>query len=327
MTTYPSTRIDVVVPVHGGWQHVSECLRSLARQTVPVTVIVVDDLSPDDTLTRVRAEFAGFEILANDVNRGFAASCNRGITHGSGEIVMLLNSDVVAEPDMAERILDAFDAAPQEGTGSVSPILLRADGAVDSFGITADRTVAGFVRYHGADPRAADPAAPPLLGPYGAAAAYRRAALDTVGLLDENIFMYGEELDLALRLRAAGWSALALAHVVGVHVGGASAGEQSRRQRYLSGFGRGYLLRVYGVLRGRHALQAVVIEVVVCLIRLATRADVASMTGRLRGWRAGRRVARRTVPSSGVDTAIGFRRALEMRRDSYWRTREERPRV
>ncbi|WP_374977438.1 glycosyltransferase family 2 protein [Microbacterium trichothecenolyticum] len=313
-------RLDIIVPVYGGWQLVEQCLQSLEAQTVPVRVTVVDDRSPDDTLRRVRERFGGFQVIANKVNRGFAASCNIGIRAGRAEFVLLLNSDVVAQADLAATILAAFDADDTARAGSVSPILLGPDGTVDSFGVTADDTVAGFVRFHGAQLNRVHNG-PALLGPYGAAAAYRRAALNGVGLLDENIFMYGEELDLALRLRAAGWGALEVAKVVGTHIGGASAGRESERQRYLSGFGRGYLLRVYGILRGRHAVRALVTEAAVTALRLLTRRDAASLRGRVDGWRKGRGVPRRPVPGRGIDSSIGFRQSLAMRKAGYWNRR------
>ena len=310
-------RLDIVVPVYGGWSHVEPCLASLEGQTIPVQVTVVDDCSPDDVLARVRERFGAFRIIANERNRGFAASCNIGMRAGDAEFVLLLNSDVIARDDLAEATLAAFDASDDPRTGSASPILLGSDGTVDSFGITADVTGAGFVRFHGAALEDAVDG-PTLLGPYGAAAAYRRAALDDVGLLDENIFMYGEELDLALRLRASGWRALAVPSVVGTHIGGATAGRESQRQRYLSGFGRGYLLRVYGVLTGRHSLRALATEGAVIAVRLLTRRDAASLRGRIDGWRKGRGVAKRAIPAPGVDESIGFRRSMAMRRPGYW---------
>lgn len=309
--------IDVVVPVHGGWPHVEKCLASLEEQTVPVRVIVVDDLSPDDTLHRIRERFGAFTIIANETNRGFAASCNAGIAAGHADVVMLLNSDVVALPEMAESVVAAFAGGPAR-LGSVAPLLLAPDGTVDSFGITADPTLAGFVRFHGADVAGVDAVDPRILGPYGAAAAYRRAALADSGLLDENIFMYGEELELALRLRAAGWDAIAVPFVAGTHIGGASAGRESVRQRYLSGFGRGYTLRVYGLLRTRRAARALLVEAVVTLARLVLRRDAASLRGRIAGWRAGAGVPTRAIPGEGLDEAIDLRRSLRMRSDDYW---------
>jgi GT2 family glycosyltransferase len=282
-----------------------------------VNVIIVDDKSPDDTLARMRERFGHHIILANEVNMGFAAACNVGLRAGCAEFAVLLNSDVEVEDCFAESVMAAFDAAG-ERTASVTPLLLAPDGTVDSFGITADCTGSGFVRFHGASMAVVSSDKPTLLGPYGAAAAYRRAALDEVGLLDENIFMYGEELDLAFRLRAAGWSAAAISQQLGVHIGAASAGHESARQRYLSGFGRGYLLRVYGILQSRHALRALAAEGIVILIRLMSRLDTDSLRGRWHGWAAGKAVSRRKLPPDGIDTRIGFVRSLRMRSSRYW---------
>ncbi|MBB2976348.1 GT2 family glycosyltransferase [Microbacterium endophyticum] len=320
MDAASSTRLDIVVPVHGGWSHVADCLAALETQTSRARIIVVDDLSPDDTLARIRERFPQFTIIANATNLGFAATCNVGMRSGSSEFVLLLNSDVVAVPSMVDQILDSFDSAAEDSLGSVASVLLAPDGTIDSFGITADVTGAGFVRFHGSQVHDIHAHVPPVLGPYGAAAAYRRAALEDVGLLDENIFMYGEELELALRLRTGGWGALAVPFIAGTHIGGASAGTESERQRYLSGFGRGYLLRVYGVLQGRHAARAIVTEAIVTGARLVLRRDLASLKGRLSGWRKGYRVPRRALPTSGLDTNIGFRLSLKMRSPDYWKS-------
>lgn len=315
----PRAGIDVVVPVYGGWSHVRECLLSLRKQTVPVSVFVVDDSSPDDTPERVQREFPEVTLLRNAANSGFATSCNNGIRAGHAPYVVLLNSDVVAAPEMAEEIIEAFENAPLRA-GSVSPILSDLDGGIDAFGTCADVTLAGYVRWHGA-PTVPDGIAddPINLGPYGALAAYRRAALDDAGLFDENFFMYGEELELSLRLAAGGWSSVALRRVLGSHVGGASAGVESARQRYLSGFGRAYTLRVYGVLRTRHAARALATELVVVTARLILRRDLDSLRGRLAGWRAAAGIPRRPRPRTGVDRRITFRRSLRMRGDAYWR--------
>ena len=309
--------VDVVVPVYGGWDHVEPCLRALTEQTVPANVIVVDDGSPDDTADRIARAFPHLTLLRNERNRGFAHTCNRGLAHGEAPYALLVNSDVIAEPTLVAQVLEAFESADAQ-VGSVAPLLLRPDGRVDSLGITADATAAGFVRFHGAEVERADPKTPDLLGPYGAAAAYRRRALGEVGLLDEGIFMYGEELDLAFRLRAAGWEPIGLGVPGGMHIGGASAGEGSPRQRYLAGFGRGYLLRAWGVLRTKRAVRALAVEAIVCLRRIVLHRDVKSLTGRVAGWRAAAREVRPEFPLGATDASIGILRSLRMRSGSYW---------
>lgn len=308
--------IDVVVPVYGKWDLTASCLRHLAAQTVAHRVVLVDDKSPDDTLERVRDDFPEVDVVALPVNGGFAAACNRGIAHGTGDIVVLLNNDVDAEPDMLEELVRPFgDLA----VGSVAALLLRPDGRVDSFGICADPTMAGFVRGHGAGLAESGTELPALLGPYGAAAAYRRTALEQVGGFDEGILMYGEELDLALRMRQAGWQAVAAPLARGVHVGGATSGKGSSRQRYLSGYGRGYLMRSYNVMTSRQAVRAFVTEATVCAAATLSFRDAEAVKGRIDGWRAARRADKRHG-KVGVDDGIGFARSLRMRQPRYWET-------
>lgn len=323
MTDAPD--IDIVIPVYGGWDFVRPCLAAATRQSVAARVIVVDDRSPDDTADRVAAEFPDVTLIRNDRNLGFARACNVGLSAGTAPLVMLVNSDVVLEPDAVERVLAAMTGgSASRRVGSGATLLLAPDGSVDSYGIVADVTGAGFVRFHGAEPAAADPVDPPVLGPYGAVAVYVRAALDEVGLFDTNIFMYGEELDLAFRLRAARWDCVAIEGPLGTHLGGASAGRESARQRRLSGFARGYLLRKYGVLRSRWALRALAVEVLVSAARLVLRRDILSLRGRWEGWRRGAASPRTALPLDAVDDSIDLRLAMRMRGDRYW---AERPRT
>ncbi|MBC7441246.1 MAG: glycosyltransferase family 2 protein [Ramlibacter sp.] len=305
--------VDVVVPTYGNWAITRSCLDHLAAQSIPHRVILVDDAGPDDTAERVRADFPNVHLIALATNSGFAAACNAGIRAGTADIVVLVNNDVDAGQRMLEHLVTALDA--DTTLGSAAPLLLRPDGTVDALGLCADVTMAGFVRLAGAPTSARENSR--LLGPYGAVAAYRRSALETVGLLDEGIFMYGEELDLALRMSAAGWGSVAVPESTGVHLGGATSGRGSATQRRRSGFGRGYLLRAWGVLRGRHALRAVVTEAIVCAGDLVLSRDLASMKGRLAGWRAGALAAPRPRSVPGVDTSIGFVHSMRLRLGSY----------
>jgi N-acetylglucosaminyl-diphospho-decaprenol L-rhamnosyltransferase len=305
--------VDVIVPVYGNWPVTRSCLDSLAAQTLPHRVIVVDDASPDDTLAQLEAGYPKVQVLTMERNSGFAAACNRGLRQATADVVVLVNNDVEAEATMLEKLIAPF-ADP--AVGSSSPLLLRPDGRIDAFGIAADVTLAGFLRWHGAELDAVASPDLQLLGPYGAVAAYRGRAIQEVGLLDEGIFMYGEELDLALRLSAAGWRPGAAPDARGVHLGGATAGRGSARQRERAGFGRGYLLRAYGVLHGRHGFRAFVTEFVVSVGDAILSRDTAAARGRLAGWRAGQAAAtrRRYVPD--LDRSIGFLASLRLRTGS-----------
>ena len=306
------------MPVFGNWSVTRSCLLSLQRQSIPHGVILVDDASTDDTVVRVRAEFPAVEVIEMSENSGFAKACNRGFAVATGAVVVLVNNDVLADEMMLEYLARAIEN--DASAGSAVPLLLAPDGTVDSYGITADVTLAGFVRFHGADADVVSSTTPTLLGPYGAVAAFRREALIEVGTFDESIIMYGEELELSLRLREAGWNSVAVPESKGVHVGGSTAGGDSARKRYLAGIGRGYTLNVYGVLVSKYFFRAFFTEFLICFRRLLVSHDTASFRGRIAGWRSGRGSTRKPRPSEGIDISISLRDSLSMRSASYWKS-------
>lgn len=310
--------IDVVVPTFDGWDLTRRCLVRLREQTAPHVVIVADNASTDGTPERVRAEFPEVRIVELERNLGFPAACNHGVAAGEGEVVVLLNNDVECPPDFLERLVSPF---ADERVGMVAGVLVR-PGAdeIDSVGLTADATLSGFARLDGRPLQEAASGRPVVTGPSGGAAAYRRSAWESAGGLDEQIFIYAEDLDLAFRLRVAGWSAAVAADAVAVHLGSVTMGLRSPWQRYQAGFSRGYLLRRYGVLRGSAAARALVTEAVVVVGDAVISRDVSAARGRLAGWRAARGLPRLPLPPpEAVDSAIGFRESLRLRRRAYSR--------
>src|SRR6266511_5862594 len=275
--------IDVIMPVHNRWDLTQSCLEHLRSQTVPHVAIVCDNGSTDGTPRRVRESFPETRVIELGANVGFPAACNRGAQAGAGEVVVLLNNDVECRSDFLERLVAPL--REDERLGSVAALLLKAgEEQIESFGLAVDPTLAGYPRLRGRPAAEAQGIQPVLAGPSGAAAAYRRRAWTDVGGLDEAVFSYGEDVDLALRLRAAGWPAAVAPDAVAVHVGSATAVTRSPRQRYHGGFARGYFLRRYGVLRGRYAPRAAVTESTVVLgDALVFSHDLAALRGRFAG--------------------------------------------
>jgi GT2 family glycosyltransferase len=318
MSRVPPT-IDVVIVAYNRYELTDSCLRHLAAQTIPHRVILVDNGSTDTSSSRVAQQWPDVQLLSLDGRRGFAEACNRGVAAGQGSIVVLINNDVDCEADFLERLVVPFEAEPQ--VGSVAALMLQPSGrTVDSLGLVADVTLACFPRFQGRAVTDQPAREPGLVGPAGAAAAYRRAAWEQVGGMDERIFAYMEDFDVALRLRAAGWRTVAAPDARGVHLGSASHGHRSASQRTHGGFGRGYVLRRYGVLRSRAGARALITEAIVVLGDLVISRDLAALSGRLAGWRAAGGVARLPPPpAEAVDTAIGFRESLALRRGVYGR--------
>ena len=308
--------IDVVIPTRNRLDLTESCLAHLEAQTVPHQVIVVDGGSTDGTPAQVRERWPDVRVELLGTSRGFAEACNRGVAAGTGDIVVLLNNDVDCRPDFLERLVAPFDADPR--AGAVAALMLQpGERTIDSMGLCADVTLGAFPRLQGLPVDRAGDVAPVLACPAGAAAAYRRRAWLEVGGLDEAIHAYMEDFDLGLRMRAAGWSVAGRSDAVGVHLGSATHGHRSARQRRLGGFSRGYLLRRYRVLHGRAGLRALLTEAVVSVGDIVISRDVAALRGRLAGWRAANQLPRRTAPAAAIDTGIGLRASLALRRGVY----------
>jgi GT2 family glycosyltransferase len=309
--------VDIVIPTSGRYDLTQNCLSHLARQTHPHTVIISDN-GGGEAAERVAREWPGVRLIRSADTLSFAAACNRGADAGGGEVVVLLNNDVYCRPDWLERLIAPLETEPR--TGSVACLLVQpGDRVIDSVGLCADRTLAGFPRMRGLPVARAGDVRPRLTGPAGAAAAYRRTAWDQAGGLDEAIFAYAEDLDLALRLRGAGWRSSAAPGAVGMHLGSATHGHRTAGQRLHAGFARGYLLHRYGILRSRQAMRAVTTEAAVVLGDAVLSRDLAALSGRVAGWRSASGLARRSAPPDALDPEIGIRDSLALRMNIYAR--------
>jgi len=304
--------IDVVVPAYNRYELTASCLRHLRAQTIGHHVIIVDNGSTDDTRARLRSEWPDVQVECFDENQSFPKACNRGVAAGSGDVIVLLSNDIDCRPDYLERLASPLG---DPTVGSVAALLLQRDGErIDGIGFMVDVTLAAFSRHQGLPAAAAGRDAPPLLGPGGGAAAYRRTAWEQVGGLDETLIFYMEDVDLAVRLRLAGWRAVAEPKAVGVHLRSGTLGASPAAQRRYGGFGRGFMLRRYGLLRGRTAARTLLTEAIVVLADTVMSRDLAALRGRIAGWRAARTRPRLGLPPrEAIDTSIGFRASLARR--------------
>lgn len=307
--------VDIVIPTSGRYSLTESCLAHLARQSRSHTVIVSDNGADGETAERIRDEWPAVRLIRSQDRLSFAAACNRGADAGASDVIVLLNNDVDCSVDWLEHLIAPLEA--DEQTGSVACLLVRPDGRIDSVGLCADCTLAGFPRLAGFPiSRATDPR-PRLVGPAGAAGAYRRAAWEQARGLDEAIFAYLEDLDLALRLRGAGWRASVAPDAIGVHLGSATHGHRSAWQRRHAGFARGYLLHRYGILRGSQAMRALATEVAVASGDTIFSRDFAAASGRIAGWRSASGLSGRSVPADVLDPEIGICDSLALRMKTY----------
>jgi GT2 family glycosyltransferase len=210
----PPREVVVAIVTYDSAAHIGGCLDSLASAALDpgtTSITVVDNASTDGTVELVRSRFPQVDLIVNERNLGFGGASNvaiRAALARGAERIFLLNPDTVVDPRF---LAEALAVASRPGRiGAVqSLVLLAPDGErVDSAGNELHFLGHGYCRGHGR-PRAQAPAEPcevPFAS--GAAVLLDGAALRDVGLFDETLFLYGEDLDLGWRLRRAGYSIL-----------------------------------------------------------------------------------------------------------------------
>jgi N-acetylglucosaminyl-diphospho-decaprenol L-rhamnosyltransferase len=235
MTT-AAPRVAIVIVTYNSARDIDRALRSLT-DLPPATaheILVVDNASTDDTVTRIRSSWSGVRLIASPSNLGFAAANNRGIRESSSELVLLLNPDTSVPAGAIDRLVAHLDARPD--VAIVGPRIVDAGGRAElSFGsmiapVTELRQkvlVVGNERGVGPIVTIVDRMTRRTRDVdwvSGACLLIRRADLEAAGLLDERFFLYTEDVDLCASVRMRGRTVLFAADVEIQHLRGRSAG-------------------------------------------------------------------------------------------------------
>jgi GT2 family glycosyltransferase len=214
------TRVAVNLVTFNSAGDIAACLKSLAGQTfLDFEIHIFDNASADDTL-KIIEPFDIAYLTRSPVNTGFCKAHNELARRFVSEYVLFLNPDTVLSVSFIEELVRALDAHPE--AASASGKLLRLDGkTIDSTGIVMLRGQRHLDR--GADQPDTGQYEKPeeIFGPSGAAAIYRRRALDDVAIggqyFDEDFFAYREDADLAWRCRLYGWTSIYVPSAVAQH--------------------------------------------------------------------------------------------------------------
>jgi len=229
--------VSVVIVSWNTCEILRDCLLSVVAQAGDVSceVIVVDNASSDDSVAMVRQEFPQVRLIENADNRGFAAANNQGMAVATGRYILLLNSDtIVLDQAMAKTVAFA-EARPDAAV--VGCRVLNADRTLQPtcfmypslFNMLLSSTYLYKVRprsrllgrermtwWRRDDVREVDVVT-------GCFMLVRRQAIEQVGILDEQFFMYAEETDWCYRFKKAGWKVLFTPEAEIVHLGGQSS--------------------------------------------------------------------------------------------------------
>lgn len=220
---------SAVVVNHNGLGYVEEAVQSLLDQDLPgLEVLVVDNASTDGSDAALERRFGDrVRVLRAARNLGFGAGNNLGIRETRGRHVLLLNNDAVATPSFAREMVAAADADPRIGMVAARVLDYARRDVIDTAGhlLYPDGLNRGRGRL---DPdRGQYDGCRTALFPSGAAALYRRAMLDEIGLFDESFFLYGDDAELGLRGRLAGWTCAFAPRAVAYHRYSRTAGPHS----------------------------------------------------------------------------------------------------
>lgn len=209
----------------------TQCLHSLSPPPpLSPEVFVVDNASTDGSPVMVRAQFPWVTLIENAENVGFARANNQALRQATGRYAVLLNSDTVVRPGALQTLVEFMGAHPE--AGACGPRLLNGDGSLQPSChplLTPGREFWRLLFLDRLWPRATYPQGRwdaqtprPVEVIKGACLMLRREALDQVGLLDEQYFMYTEEMDLCARLLQAGWRNYWVPEAQVIHYGEAS---------------------------------------------------------------------------------------------------------
>lgn len=301
----------VYIPNLNGAERLARTLASLEAQTIVPRIVVVDNGSSDESVAMMAERFPSVTAIELEENLGFGRALNLAIERVPGDPIVLLNNDVVCEAGFIEALLELAS----EGAEMVAGVLLQPDGSgkIDSAGVIADKTLMGF-DYLNDEPADAALRAPAPLGPTGGAGLYRRATFERVGGFDERIFLYYEDLDLALRLRALGAECRLAPRARVIHDYSQTLGARSSAKYERTGWSRGYMLRRYGVMR-RPALaaRALLCEGAICAGQALRERTLSGLHGRVAGWREGGGLPNRELTDLGL-AGLSVREALALRR-------------
>jgi GT2 family glycosyltransferase len=217
--------ISVIIVNWNGRKWLKQCLDSLLAQTYKAyEIILVDNASTDGSAGFVRKHYPNVKLIENDTNDGFAGGNNLGYKHVKGSYILLLNNDTAVEPDFLTEFLKAFDQIPNLGSVQSKLVLMKESSKLDVAG--SYWTSSTFLYHYGyGKDQSADKynRMLPFFSNKGAAMLISRAAIERVGLFDDDFWCYYEETDLCNRLWLAGYECWYFPQAVTFHAMGGTS--------------------------------------------------------------------------------------------------------
>lgn len=195
------------------------CLESLFAQSYrSYELILVDNDSADGSLEEIKATFGDrIKIIENSKNLGFAGGVNAGIRQAEGEYIALLNSDAEAEKHWLAEMVQGINQRDSIGMCACKIYLYGREGIIENTGELISRDGQNRCRGRLEKDEGQYDQSQDVLCPSGCAVLYRRRMLDDIGLFDEKMFAYGEDMEIGLRGLMMGYEAVYIASAIVYH--------------------------------------------------------------------------------------------------------------
>lgn len=226
--------VSVIIPNWNGKQFLEECLDSIEKQTFSsFEVIFVDNGSIDGSADWVEGRYPHWvRVIRNSENLGFAEGNNIGIRHARGKYIVFLNNDTVVAPGWLEELIKPAEKDPMIGMCASKVLSYDQPDVLEATGELLFRDGLNRARGHREVDRGQYDSDVEIFFPPGCGALYRKITLDEIGVFDKDFFAYGEDADLGLRARWAGWKCQYVPKSVVYHKGSGSTGRYSPFKAY-----------------------------------------------------------------------------------------------
>ncbi|MCX8015379.1 MAG: glycosyltransferase family 2 protein [candidate division WOR-3 bacterium] len=232
-------KLSIVIISFNTRPFILKCVNSILKNynNDEFEIIIVDNASQDDSISELQLYYNNIKLIKNINNVGYAKANNQAIKIAKGQYVLLLNPDTIVFPNTLTRVIDFMDNNPQVGVVSCKVILPngKIDPACHRGFPTPWASFCYFVGLEKLFPKNR------LFGRYhlgwlsldtiheidtpsGCFYMIRKSLVEEVGLLDENYFLYYEEVDWSYRIKKRGWKIYFLPDVKIIHYKGASSG-------------------------------------------------------------------------------------------------------
>ncbi len=211
-------KVSVIIPVWNGMSFLQDCLNAvLTQEGVDSEVIVVDNASGDGSADLVAEKFSAVRLIRHERNLGFAGGCNVGLKAAQGDILVLLNQDTRVHPNWLQVLSNALQ---DHKIGVAGCKIFYPDGETIQHAGAWIEWPLGLTHHYGQGERDTGAWDTPRIVEYvtGAAMAFRRDVLESVGFWDEKFWpAYFEDVDFCLRAREAGYEIWYIPHATLIH--------------------------------------------------------------------------------------------------------------